>query len=249
MAREIPCGGHARITIESDYERMSARAADWLVEAIRRQSDLLLCVATGASPLGAYRELARRASDGAVAVDRLRILKLDEWGPLPPDDPGSCEAYIRREVLDPLRIAPDRYFAMRGDVPDPQAECRRFRETLAALGPIDVSVLGVGTNGHLGLNEPGPWLHDGVHVAELAPSSQGHGMLATARTRPTHGLTLGMGDLLRSRKLLLLVSGADKRPAMRALLDQRLRTEFPASFLWLHRNLTVICDAAAWPEE
>lgn len=248
MTHEIAFGSYARVWVESDYDAMSARAGDWLVEAIRRKPDLLLCVATGASPLGTYRALARQAAEGAAAVDRLRILKLDEWGPLPPDDPGSCDAYIRREILEPLRIAPDRYFAMQGDAPDPEAECRRFANVLEGFGAIDVAVLGVGTNGHLGLNEPGSWLHDGIHVAALAPSSQGHGMLASAQTRPTHGLTLGMGDLLRARRLLPLVSGASKRAVMQKLLERRIDTQFPASLLWLHGDFTVICDKAAWPE-
>jgi len=248
MAREMVLGGHARIWIGPDYEAMSARASDWLAEAIPRKPDMLLCVATGASPLGAYRGLARQAARGALAVDRLRVLKLDEWGPLPPDDPGSCDAYIRREVLEPLCITPNRYFAMQGDARDPEAECRRFAHVLDGLGAIDVAVLGVGANGHVGLNEPGPSLHDGVHVAELAPSSQRHGMLASAHRQATHGLTLGMGDLLRARNVLLLVSGAPKRTVMRTFLQRRIDTQLPASLLWLHGALTVVCDEAAWPE-
>ena len=180
---------------------------------------------------------------------RLRVIKLDEWGSLAADDPASCEYYVRKEVVEPLDVPEERYFTLAGDAADPQAECRRYAALLDTIGPIDICVLGLGVNGHLGLNEPGPWLHDRVHVATLAKDSQGHGMLAHARVHPTFGLTLGMSDILRSRLTVLLISGEKKRAALKRLLTREITSEFPASLLWLHGNLDIICDRAAYPDE
>lgn len=237
-----------RVQLSRDYDEMSARGADRFMAELRQKPGLLMCAATGSSPLGFYRELARRREAAPDLFARMRVIKLDEWGPLPADEPASCEAYIRREIIEPLRITPDRYLTFAGDAADPVAECARFAETIAQHGPIDFCVLGIGANGHLGLNEPADSLSETVHVAELAEASQQHGMLAGARVQPQYGMTMGMGDILRSRALLLLVSGASKREPMRTFMRGGVTTAFPGSFLWLHGNLTVICDNDAWPE-
>ena len=106
-------------------------------------------------------------------------------------------------------------------------------------------MLGLGVNGHLGFNEPGPHLHPYAHVARLSADSLRHAMLDQARTRPTHGLTLGMADLLQARQVLLLVSGAAKSGPLRKLLAGEITTDFPASLLWLHPNVTLLCDVWA----
>ena len=236
-----------RIVTARDYHDLSRQGADVVLDEIRCKPGLLLCVASGSSPLGVYRELAGARNKNPPLFDRLRAIKLDEWGPLGADDPASCEYYVRHEVTGPLGISPDRYRTLTGDAVDPEAECQRYAAVLNGAGPIDVSILGMGTNGHLGLNEPAAWLHDTVHVAELAKESQGHGMLAEARTQPTHGLTLGMGDILQSKLIVLLVSGANKRDAMARLLSRQITTQFPASLLWTHRNTVIIADREACP--
>lgn len=241
-------GEHARIVIAQDYEALSCQGAEFVIGELQRRPDLLMCVASGGSPLGTYRHLAGRCRREPTLFSRLRVVKLDEWGPLGAADPASCEFYVRKEVVDPLSVAPGRYLTLAGDAADPEEACRRYAADLAAAGPIDLCVLGLGANGHLGLNEPSEWLHDTVHVADLARDSQGHAMLSTARTRPTHGLTLGMGDILRSRKILLLVNGAHKREPLRRLLMRRITTQFPASLLWTHGDLTVLCDREAHPD-
>ncbi len=175
-----------------------------------------------------------------------RIIKLDEWGGLAMDDPASCEQHLRQALIDPLGLH-ERYVAFDSQTADAESECKRIAAWLEQNGPIDVCVLGLGVNGHIGFNEPAEFLQPHAHVATLSEASMHHAMIANSKQRPTHGLTLGMADLLQSREVLLLVNGEGKRAALSRLLESRIATDFPASFLALHPDVRVMCDRAAFP--
>src|SRR5262249_23534578 len=121
----------------------------------------------------------------------LRVVKLDEWGGLAMGEPGTCEQQLQAHLLRPLQIA-GRYLGFKSDTGSPQAECERIREALCAAGGIDLCLLGLGLNGHIAMNEPGEMFQPFAHVAQLAESTLRHPMLADAKVKPTHGLTLGM---------------------------------------------------------
>jgi len=231
--------------VETDFETGSRYAADRLLDAIRRQPTLLLCVAAGSSPARAYRLLGEAAAAEPALFERLRVIQVDEWLGLPAADPATCAADLQRNLLHPLGIGGDRFVAFRSDAPDPAAECERVGGWLEANGPIDICVLGVGSNGHLAMNEPAATLRPGVHAARLAEVSRQHPLLAARPDKPTHGLTLGMADLLRARKILLMAFGKAKRPVLQRLLEPAIDPQFPASFLWLHPAVTIVCDKAA----
>jgi galactosamine-6-phosphate isomerase len=223
---------------------MSQHAADWLLRELRHHPDALICLAAGSTPVRTYELLAERSVAQPALFARCRLLKLDEWGGLEAEDPGSCEHQLQQLLVTPLGLA-DRYTAFACQPADPVAECARIADWLRQRGPIDVCVLGLGTNGHLGFNEPAETLVAHAHVAELAASSLGHAMLHRSHHQPTYGLTLGMADLLMSRQVLLLVSGASKQVPLEQLLNGRISTRFPASFLQLHSAVTLLCDTAA----
>jgi galactosamine-6-phosphate isomerase len=229
----------------ADGEEMSRHAAEMIVEELRRKPDLLLCAAAGSTPTGCYALLAEARRREPQAFDRLRVLKLDEWGGLPLDDPATCEAYLRRHLIEPLEISEDRYVTFDSDAPDPRQECERVRARLADQPPIDLCLLGLGVNGHLGLNEPADALQPFMHIAELADSSRQHTMLDAAARRPEYGMTLGMAEILAARKVMLLVSGASKREPLARLRVPQVSTAFPASLLWLHRDVTCFYDSDA----
>lgn len=233
------------IQVSADHDEMSRQAARHILDALSLQPNLLLTAAGGATPLRTYELLVESYHQNPEFFRRLRLLKLDEWGDLTVNDAGSCEAQLRLHLIDPLKIPAERYIGFDGAAPDPEAECERIRQRLAVEGPIDLCVLGLGLNGHIGLNEPGPILHPEAHVAQLTDSSMRHPMLAGSPKRPSYGLTLGMADLLASRRILLLVSGTAKRAALQRLLVKEISTDFPASFLWLHSNWMVYCDQDA----
>lgn len=235
------CGLHnMNVEVLRDHEAMSRTAARWLARRLRAKPDALLCLASGGTPERSYELVARRPE----ILRRARLLKLDEWGGLAKDDPATCEFYFRRLLVEPLR-AGRKLHGFRCRPADPEAECRRVNTWLEANGPIDFCVLGLGVNGHLGFNEPARALRPFAHVARLSAASLKHGMLSAARERPTYGLTLGMANLLASREILLVVSGAHKRDALQRLLAGDLTPRFPATFLWLHPQVTLLCDAAA----
>ncbi|MEX2137806.1 MAG: galactosamine-6-phosphate isomerase [Pirellulales bacterium] len=227
-----------------DYQALSRYAADWLIGRLRQRPEALVCLATGATPQGTYSLLAEHGAAEPELVERMQVIKLDEWGGLARDDPASCEQYLRRALIEPLRLK-DRYVSFDSDAADPQAECARIARWLAEHGPIDTCVLGLGVNGHLGFNEPAASLQPHAHVAQLSSASLTHAMLDCAQKRPAFGLTLGMADILQARQALLLVSGSTKREPLRRLLSGQIATDFPASLLWLHRDVSLVCDAEA----
>ena len=230
-----------------DHEAMSRAAADAVIACVRRKPDALLVLATGATPERAYGLLAEQAQVEPGLFNRVRLLKLDEWGGLAPDDPATCEMYIRRVLVEPLRITSDRFHGWESRPADVAAECARVSRLLEQQGPADISILGLWINGHLGFNEPADALQPGPHQAELSAESRGHSMLQSSRSTPRYGLTLGIRDLLQSRELFLLVSGKHKRQQLQRLLQPEITPQFPGSFLWLHRAATIFCDAEASP--
>ncbi len=205
----------------------------------------MLCAATGNSPTGTYGVLAKEYGLRPALFDDLRVLKLDEWGGVPINDPGTCESYIHKHLLTPLQIPEKRYLSFDSNPTDTESECKRTQAVLSSAGPIDCCVLGLGLNGHLALNEPADDLQPNFHKARLTDSTLQHSMVTAMGQRPSYGWTLGMSDILQSRMILLLVSGASKRDITRELLNRRLTTQLPASFLWLHPNTICLFDKEA----
>jgi galactosamine-6-phosphate isomerase len=234
-----------RIVVAANHERMSRRAAARIAREVRLNPGLLLGAVTGETPTRTYERLARMRAAEPALFRRLRVLKLDEWMGVPARHPASCEAYLRGNLLGPLGVTRARYQGWLSQPKNPSAECARIAEWLADHGPIDLCVLGLGRNGHLLMNEPAASLPPGPHVARLSPSTRRHSMIQAMKPPPRYGLTLGLGDILGSRAVLLLVSGRHKAAALRRMLEGRVTMRSPASFLWLHPDVTVYCDRAA----
>jgi galactosamine-6-phosphate isomerase len=231
-----------RIVRCASYEHLSAEGRGIVLGEIARRRDALLCPATGRSPTGLYAELARTAKADRALFSRLRVVQLDEWGGVSAADPGSCGYYLRTRLLEPLGIAADRLTAFDGSHRDPEAECARIRDAVERQGPIGVCILGIGANGHVGFNEPGPSLRPHCHVAQLSEATRQHTMVRSMGRAPTIGLTLGMREILASLRIVLLVTGAGKREVAARLLSGDVSTTLPASFLWLHGNADCLID-------
>jgi putative deaminase/isomerase len=223
------------------YEQMSKAAAECITEVLTHKRNAVLCAATGNSPTGLYRELVKAGQRNPDLFAAARIVKLDDWLGVPPDHPASCDHYLRNNVVEPLRLGSDRYLAFRPDTADPPKECARVQAELARTG-LDVCILGLGINGHVGLNEPAPALEIGCHVAQLTEETRTHGLLATLDAKPTHGVTLGIGDILRARKIVLLITGRGKERAFAGLLAGKVTTALPVSLLTLHDVVDVFVD-------
>jgi galactosamine-6-phosphate isomerase len=228
------------------YDDLSLRAADIFMEQLQVNKNLLLGAATGSTPGGLYTHLAGYARENPPAFSAMRVIKLDEWHGLPMNDPGTCESYLRTRLLQPLKIGDDRYFTFNSVAKDPESECLAMQSMLERHGPIDICVLGLGTNGHIAFNEPAASLTAHSHLAALAQSSQSHEMVAGQSIKPQYGLTLGMADIFQSRMILLLISGTAKREVVQELLLQKITTTLPASLLWLHPNAICLIDRDAY---
>ena len=221
---------------------MSREAALRVTAAATTKGDSLLCAPAGNSPAGLYQELIREAARKPDLFRRLRVVKLDEWLGVPASDAATCEHFLRSRLLDPLEIEGKRYISFNSEAVDPLRECATVQEELERQGPIDLCILGLGKNGHVGLNEPGPSLQPHCHVAKLSEETLRHAMMSSRETKPAYGLTLGIGDILQARKIVLLITGAGKERVIARFLDGAVTTDLPASFLWLHHDLEVLLD-------
>ena len=180
-----------------------------------------------------------------MRADTLRILKLDEWGGVPMTDPQSCEVYLQENLIKPLGIEEENYISFQSDSEVPADECKRIQEYLEEQGPIDLCIVGIGLNGHVALNEPADVLQPHCHVQELSEKSLSHPMAVGMEVKPTYGLTLGMVDILNSKQLILLISGANKAEITKEFMTKKITTSLPASLLWLHPNALCLCDQDA----
>jgi len=234
-----------RLIVTKDYPDMSRRAAEFIEAEVKSKPDLLLCASAGGTPTGIYECLSAHHLGNRRFFKRLRVLQIDEWGGLSPRNPATCRMDLLNKLLTPLEIPRVRFEGFRTDTTDPERESRRIARWLEVNGPIDICLLGLGLNGHIAMNEPADEFVPHAHVSALARTSLNHGMLKDLKHKPRFGLTLGLGDILCSRKILLAVSGRPKRRVLSQLLEGKVSTRFPASFLWLHSDVTIICDREA----
>lgn len=238
-----------KIEYFNDNEAMSSKAAALILEELRKKPDLLLCTASGDSPGRTYSTLVELCRNEMVDTSRLRLIKLDEWGGIPGDDPNSCESQLKEQLVGPLGITGGNFISFRGNSGNPAAEAERISRWLEANGPVDFCVLGLGLNGHIGFNEPAPVMSPRCHVTPLSTASMQHLMASRMHVKPTYGITMGMADILDSGRILLLVSGKGKAEIFGAMADGGISTAVPASFLHLHRDTTCMVDRTAIGEE
>lgn len=215
------------------------RSADRFFRFLSSRPDPRLCLPTGVTVMPFYGAVARRAE-----LDRATIFLLDEFGGLPEGDPGRCETMLGRYLIDlvegdPELVVPD------VDASDPDAEAIRYQRKIET-GGLDLAVLGLGGNGHVGMNEPGSGRHSATRVVSLAPSTSRHAQEAYGATRaPTWGLTVGLEQLLAAREVWLLVTGRHKAEILKKTLTAPIGPEVPASFLRDHPAATVLADESA----
>ncbi|HEX9827715.1 MAG TPA: galactosamine-6-phosphate isomerase [Flavobacteriaceae bacterium] len=233
------------ITYCENYDHMSQMAYDSIISDLKLKSGQLICTATGNSPTGVYEKLSALYKSNPEYFKAISIVKLDEWHGINANDPSSCETYIRHKILEPLHIPDDRFIAFKSDTDSPERECDRIQKEIAEKGPIDLCILGIGVNGHIGFNEPAESISAFCHVGELAKTSMRHQMVNDVKIKPRFGLTLGMADILHSKKIMLLITGAHKENITEQLLTKKITTHLPASLLWLHSNMECYIDSGS----
>ncbi len=231
----------------SNYEEMSLAAAELVAGVMHEKHNAVLGLATGSTPVGMYRILAEMNAAGKIDFSEVTTVNLDEYYPIAPENDQSYRYFMNQNLFRHINIDISRTFVPDGAADDPEAACRRYEEILSSVGRVDIQVLGIGQNGHIGFNEPAPSLCLDTHVTSLTPSTikANARFFASEGEVPTHALTMGMGSIMRAKKILIMANGAAKRDAVETMLNGGLTTSCPASLLNLHSDVTLVCDDAA----
>ena len=236
-----------RIYQEADYDAMSRRTAALIAAEVVRKPDCVLGLATGSTPVGAYRQLAAWNREGLLSFRSVTSVNLDEYRGLGPDHDQSYRCFMDRNLFDHVDIRRDRTHVPDGLAADPEAECRRYDALVAALGGTDLQLLGLGHNGHIGFNEPGEAFVRETHVVDLTERTiEANGRFFAHRDEvPRQALTMGIGAIMAAKRVLVAVSGADKADAVRRAFAGPITPAVPASILQLHPDVVLVGDAAA----
>ncbi len=230
-----------RVIVADNYEALSSLAADEIESVVRADPKCTLGLATGSSPVGMYRELARRCAEG-LDFSQVHSVNLDEYVGLPPEHDQSYRYFMNDNLFDHINIDKANTYVAKG-VGDVEENLREFNAVLDKTD-IAVQVLGVGPDGHLGFNEPGDTLYDGAHLETLDESTidANARFFATRDDVPRYAVTMGMGNIMRARKLLLIISGSKKAAASALLMADRIDPHCPVTFLRLHRDAVVLLE-------
>ena len=237
-----------KIRIFQTPGRAARALAREIARAVSRNPRLVLGLPTGRTSIPVYRELVDLGRAHQIDFSRATTFNLDEFLGLSADDPRSYHAFMRRHLFDHVNLSRRRTHLLNGSTRDVTAECIRFERAIARAGGIDLMVLGLGRNGHIGFNEPDRSLVSHTHRMRLRASTRhANAFLFGNRVGavPREALSMGMGTILQARKIVLLVTGRSKARAVERMLSGRMTTRVPASFLQLHRDVEVWLDAAA----
>jgi glucosamine-6-phosphate deaminase len=230
-----------------DEPSLSAALATRVLGHIVTMPAIVLGLPTGRTPLGLYRELRER-SGARIDWSRVRTFNLDEFAGLDAAHPGSYRAFMQAELFSHVSIDPAHIEFLDGAAPDLKTECRRYEAAIASAGGIDLQILGIGANGHIGFNEPAAGLCASTHIADLEEQSrqanaQRFGGDWTAV--PQRALSMGMATILGARDIVLIATGAEKADAVHGMIEGLITTQLPASLLQVHHRVTVMVDREA----
>ncbi len=239
-----------QIIVCKNYEEISVKGAEILAGQIKVKADSVLGLATGNSPIGIYDRLCLMHRVGALDFSAVSTFNLDEYLPIDPEDPNSYCAFMHEHLWDKVNIRPENCHIPAGNIPLEEAEamCRQYDKSIEEAGGIDLQLLGIGRNGHIGFNEPADKLIVGTHVTGLTESTvEANSVLFPSPDQmPRHAVTMGMGTIAAARRILLIANGKSKHEALMGLIGGEITTALPASLLQLHPNVTVICDEEAY---
>ncbi len=232
-----------KISVSNSYIEMSRKAVNDLLHFIKENKTPLLCTASGDSPKGMYKELIRQVTKKSIDISRWKFLSLDEWAGMNGNDEGSCRFHLNNDLFEPLHVAEKNIIFFDGGTADPQAECDRIEKYIKEHGGIDVAIIGLGLNGHVGMNEPGTPEDSRAHVAEIESNTQAVGQKYFKNEQKlTHGLTLGLASIMEARNIMLIVSGNKKAAIVQKVLEEEISEQLPASILRRHNNFNVYLD-------
>ena len=229
-----------------DYAQLSRKAAAILCAQITLKEDCVLGLATGSTPIGTYQNLASACQKGEVDFSQVRTVNLDEYRGLSGDHPKSYRYFMEKNLFSHINIQPGNAHLPAGDCADATSECAAYDALISRLGGIDLQLLGIGHNGHIGFNEPADCFTLPTHEVSLSPATlkANSRFFQKADEQPRTALTMGMGAIMQARRILLIAQGSEKVEILKKALYGPVTPQVPASILQLHQNLTVIYSLA-----
>ncbi len=236
------------ITVFSGANDLASAAAEHVAEQLRRNRSLVLGLPTGRTPLGFYRHLVRISRESRADFSAATTFNLDEFRGVAPEEPGSYRQYMERHFFRFINIDRRNIHFLDGSAPDADGECARYEAAIDAAGRIDLQILGIGANGHIGFNEPAEHLVAQSHVVRLRPETRrANASLfgGDVERVPHQALSMGMATILHARSIVLMATGSEKAGCVAAMIEGPLTTRMPASFLQLHPDVHVMLDQAA----
>ena len=241
---------HVNLIKAADPKEVGQLAADLFEALIRTKPACVIGLATGSTPLPLYQELIAREKAGKIDFTRVRSANLDEYKGLAPDHPQSYRRFMQENLFDHISIKPENTIVPDGLAEDVQAMCEAYERKIEAWGGVDLQLLGIGHDGHIGFNEPADHFPGMTHEVELTAMTRDANkrFFASLDEVPTAAFTMGIGTVMAAKKIVMVVTGADKHDILMKSFFGPVTPEVPASILQFHPDVTVICDAAAWGE-
>ncbi|MBA4541662.1 MULTISPECIES: glucosamine-6-phosphate deaminase [Thermoactinomyces] len=230
-----------------DYHDLCHKAAELILRKVKGQKKLTLGLATGGTPQGVYRILVEEARQNGTTYQHVTTFNLDEYVGLPPDHPQSYHTYMNKKLFDFIDIPPQNVHIPDGMAENLEEECRRYEQMIDQSGGIDLQLLGIGINGHIGFNEPGTSFHSFTHVVKLEESTRiaNSRFFSSLEEVPAFAVTMGIASIMKSKEILLLAVGKRKAEVLQRLIYGEVTEELPASVLKMHQHVTIIADEEA----
>lgn len=230
-----------------DYQELSRKAANVIAAQVIMKPNCVLGLATGSSPIGTYKELIARYELGDLDFSGVSTVNLDEYKGLTKDNDQSYYYFMYNNLFKHVNIDLARTNIPDGTEPDSEKECARYNKVIEDIGGIDLQLLGLGHNGHIGFNEPDEAFATLTHCVDLQPSTieANKRFFASADDVPKQAYTMGIQTIMQAKKVLMVVSGADKAPIMKEVLYGPVTPKVPASILQMHPDVTIVADEAA----
>lgn len=235
-----------KVIITEDYEEMSRKAFEIMVETVKNKPDAVLGLATGTTPLGLYGKMTEDFKANGTSYKNIKTVNLDEYIGLDGSDKNSYASFMRENLFNGLDVDLKNTYIENGSAPDAEKECERYNEVLRGLQQ-DIQLLGLGSNGHIAFNEPFTPFGTEVHVVKLAESTirDNARLFDNIKDVPVKAYTMGPKNIMRAKKILVLASGANKADAVYGAVKGEITESLPASILQLHPDCILIADKEA----
>lgn len=236
-----------RLYRAKDYKDMSRKAANIISSQVIMKPNCVLGLATGSTPIGTYQQLVEWYNKGDLDFSEVKSVNLDEYKGLPRDNDQSYYYFMYNNLFKYININLDNTNVPNGMEPDAEKECGRYEKIIADLGGADLQLLGLGHNGHIGFNEPDSFFEKSTHCVDLTQSTieANKRFFASIDDVPKQAYTMGIGTIMKSKKILLIVSGEDKAEILNKTINGPITPQVPASVLQLHNDVVVVADEAA----